>query len=57
MTENVEYIVNTLMSVDRANQVVIESMEEFENCNQEKVKEAKELIEQGYRLLIQSVQA
>lgn len=57
MEKNVEYIVDTLMQVDGANTIVVETLLEYDGCDKEKVKKAKEMIEEAYKLLIQSVES
>lgn len=55
MDENTNYIIDVLMQVDKANQVIIESMEQYPSCDKEKVEEAKDLLDKAYKLLLQSL--
>lgn len=50
-----EKIVETILSVDRANQVVVESMKEFPFTNKEKLEEAEKLLKEGFTLILNSI--
>lgn len=55
MTKDIDHIVDILLQVDGANQTIIKAMEGIEECDKEKVREAKDLMESAYALLLQSL--
>ena len=52
---NKEKVVETVMSVDKANMIVIEELEKFDFTDKEKLKQAKEMIESAYTLILNSL--